>query len=283
MFKMKSLHVALGGALLLAVSALSAQITVKSGEKIAFLGDSITQQGNWESGYINLVMSALEANGIKAVKIPAGISGHKSNQMLARLERDVLKKKPQIMTLSCGVNDVWHGRRGVSLEDYRKNITEIVDKAQAAGIKVYILTSTMIYENPDHANNKKLAAYNDFLRSLAKEKNCVLVDLNADMQKQIAEIKAKYPKVKGNLLTVDGVHMNALGNIMMAEGILRAFGLNGEQIAKAEAVWDKKTFPQGFMRLTVKEYKTLSEKAFKVNKSVPDYVTGLAKKDAQAR
>ena len=269
MFKMKSLHVALGGALLLAASALSAQITVKSGEKIAFLGDSITQQGNWESGYINLVMSALEANGIKAVKIPAGISGHKSNQMLARLERDVLKKKPQIMTLSCGVNDVWHGRRGVSLEDYRKNITEI--------------TSTMIYENPDHANNKKLAAYNDFLRSLAKEKNCVLVDLNADMQKQIAEIKAKHPKIKGNLLTVDGVHMNVLGNIMMAEGILRAFGLNGEQIAKAEAVWDKKTFPQGFMRLTVKEYKTLSEKAFKVNKSVPDYVTGLAKKDAQAR
>ena len=103
------------------------------------------------------------------------------------------------------------------------------------------------------------------------------------MQKQIAEIKAKHPKIKGNLLTVDGVHMNVLGNIMMAEGILRAFGLNGEQIAKAEAVWDKKTFPQGFMRLTVKEYKTLSEKAFKVNKSVPDYVTGLAKKDAQAR
>ena len=93
MFKMKSLHVALGGALLLAASALSAQITVKSGEKIAFLGDSITQQGNWESGYINLVMSALEANGIKAVKIPAGISGHKSNQMLARLERDVLEKE----------------------------------------------------------------------------------------------------------------------------------------------------------------------------------------------
>ena len=117
MFKMKSLHVVLCGALLLSASALSAQITVKSGEKIAFLGDSITQQGNWESGYINLVMSALEANGIKAVKIPAGISGHKSNQMLARLERDVLKKKPQIMTLSCGVNDVWHGRRGGSLED----------------------------------------------------------------------------------------------------------------------------------------------------------------------
>ena len=65
------------------------------------------------------------------------------------------------------------------------------------------------------------------------------------MQKQIAEIKAKHPKIKGNLLTVDGVHMNVLGNIMMAEGILRAFGLNGEQIAKAEAVWDKRHFRRG--------------------------------------
>ena len=283
MFARKSLHVLLGGALLLTASALSAQMKVRNGDRIAFLGDSITQQGNSHAGYLNLVMTGLESAGIKAVKIPAGISGHKSNQMLARLERDVIQKKPQIMTLSCGVNDVWHGKRGVPLDAYKKNITQIVEKAQAAGIKVYLLTSTMITENPKHPNNQKLAAYNDFLRKLAAEKSCVLVDLNADMQKQIAEIKAKHPKIKGNLLTVDGVHMNVLGNIMMAEGILRVFGLNGEQIAKAEAVWDKKTFPQGFMRLTVKEYKTLSEKAFKVNKSVPDYVTGLAKKDAQAR
>ena len=71
--------------------------------------------------------------------------------MLARLDKDVISKKPQWMTLSCGVNDVWHfklklGKRtfqGVGLEDYKKNIRAIVDKAQAAGIKVMILTSTM--------------------------------------------------------------------------------------------------------------------------------------------
>ena len=280
MFKVKSMNLLLGGALFLAASALSAQITVRNGDRIAFLGDSITQQGNGPSGYLNLVMSALEANGIKAVKVPAGISGHKSNQMLARLERDVIQKKPQIMTLSCGVNDVWHGQRGVPLEDYKKNITQIVDKAKAAGIKVYILTSTMITENPQHPNNQKLAAYNEFLRSLAKEKSCTLVDLNADMQKQIADIKAKYPKLKGNLLTVDGVHMNPLGNIMMAEGILRAFGMTDAQIAKAGTAWDKKGFHQG-VYLTVKEYKALSEKARQANQSVPDYLKNLIKKEIQ--
>ena len=53
------------------------------------------------------------------------------------------------MTLSCGVNDVWHGERGVPLSAYKKNITEIVEKAQAAGIKVMILTATMIGEEAD--------------------------------------------------------------------------------------------------------------------------------------
>lgn len=280
MFQKRTLHCLLGGALFFAVSAVSAQISVKSGDRIAFLGDSITQQGNGPSGYLNLVMSALESNGIKAVKIPAGISGHKSNQMLARLERDVIRKKPQIMTLSCGVNDVWHGKRGIPLDQYKKNITSIVDKAQAAGIKVYILTATMITENPQNANNKKLVAYNEFLRELAKKKNCKLVDLNADMQRQITSIREKYPRQKGNLLTVDGVHMNPLGNIMMAKGILRAFGLTDSQIAKAEPLWEKKTFQQGFW-LNVKEYKALAEKAFQANMSVSDYLKDLVKKTIQ--
>lgn len=67
--------------------------------------------------------------------------------MLARLEKDVLSKKPDGMTLSCGVNDVWHGAREVKLEDYKQNITAIVDRAQAAGVKVMIRTSTMIKED----------------------------------------------------------------------------------------------------------------------------------------
>ena len=88
--------------------------------------------------------------------------------MLARLEKDVLSKKPDWMTLSCGVNDVWHFRlrlgkrtfKGVSLEDYKKNITAIIGKAQAAGIKVMILTSTMIGEDPSRQLNQDLIPYN---------------------------------------------------------------------------------------------------------------------------
>jgi len=232
----------------------AADIAIKSGEKLAFLGDSITAAG-WGNpgGYSKLVIAGLEANGIKAAGIGAGISGHKSNQMLERLDHDVLGKKPDWMTLSCGVNDVWHGDKGVPLDDaqaaagkyelrqgepakgtYKANITAIVDKAQTAGVKVMLLTATVIGEELDNDNNKKLAACNNFLRALAKEKKCLLADLNAAFQQRIKAGRSAKP---GRLLTSDGVHMNPDGDQLMASAILRVFGLDNAQLAKARQAW----------------------------------------------
>ena len=230
----------------------SAEIAVKSGDKIAFLGDSITA-GGWgnPAGYVRLVIAGLDANGVKAEPVPAGISGHKSDQMLARLDKDVLSKKPQWMTLSCGVNDVWHGKRGVPLDDdaaakpgaydekvaergtYKKNITAIIENAKKAGVKPVILTATVIHEKLDNAENALIAPYNDFLRSLAKEKHLPLADLNSLFQERIK--KENKPDTK--VLTSDGVHMNGEGNKLMAIGVLQAFGLNAAQIEKAKASW----------------------------------------------
>lgn len=229
----------------------AAEILVKSGDKIAFLGDSITQAG-WgqPSGYVRLVMEGLKANGIEAEAVPAGISGHKSNQMLARLEKDVLSKKPQWMTLSCGVNDAWHGAGGVPLDEamaangtfnasvaergtYKKNITDIIDAATAAGVRPVILTATVIKEELDGPLNQKVAPYNEFLRELAKEKKVPLADLNAMFHEAIKAAN----KPGTNVLTSDGVHMNAEGDQLMANGVLQAFGLSTEQIGKAKTAW----------------------------------------------
>ncbi len=230
------------------------EILVKSGEKVAFLGDSITAQG-WgnPAGYVKLVVAGLAANDVNIDVAPAGIGGHKSNDMLARLDRDVLSKKPQWMTLSCGVNDVWHGNKGVPLDDaqaagmtfvkrspgepdkgtFEKNITKIVEQATAAGVKVMILTATVIHEDLKSPENQKLAPFNDFLRRLAREKNLPLADLNAVFQERIKTANAPGK----NAYTIDGVHMNTEGNKVMATGVLQAFGLDLEQIAKAQAAW----------------------------------------------
>jgi lysophospholipase L1-like esterase len=233
-FNRRAVSALLAGALLVLPAANSrAAILAKSGQTIVFLGDSITQFG-WQNprGYVRLVLAGLETNGVKVVPVPAGVAGDKSNQMLARLKRDVLDKKPDWMTLSCGVNDVWHGTNGVPLAQYMANVTAIVDQCQAAGIKVMILTATGIGEDLDNQNNQKLAAYNEFLRALAREKKCLLADLNALFQETLRE-SAK----PGRLLTVDGVHMNQIGDQIMARGVLQAFGLDDAEMEKAEQAW----------------------------------------------
>ena len=234
-------------------------LLVKHGDKIAFMGDSITANGAGKNGYVTWVTAALNQEGLEVVAIPAGKAGHKSNDMLARMDADVISKNPQWMTLSCGVNDVWHfklhlGKRtfqGVSLEDYKKNITAMLDKARAAHIRVMILTSTMIGEDPASELNRNLIPYNDFLRQIARDYHCPLADLNRDMQealKKIPDVKGRakmfgdpgYARDIQNKLTVDGCHMNARGNAMMAKGVLKAFGMSDDQIAAAEKSWSDK-------------------------------------------
>jgi hypothetical protein len=46
---------------------------------------------------------------------------------------------------------------------------------------------------------------------------------------------ANMPEKK--VLTSDGVHMNPEGDRVMAEGVLKAFGLDDAQIKKAKEAW----------------------------------------------
>lgn len=213
--------------------AADSVLALKGGEKVSFLGDSITANGwNQPGGYVRLVAAGLKANGIEITPLPAGVSGNSSKDMLARFSRDVLEKKPDWVTISCGVNDVWHGDRGVPLEDYKRNMTSLVDQAQAADIRVMILTPTPIMEEPENAFNAKLADYNAFLRTLAAEKHCLLADPNADA---LAVFSAT-PKPR-RILTVDGVHPNPHGAELIAASVLEAFGLDDSQLSKARAAW----------------------------------------------
>ncbi len=255
----------------------SAEILVKPGDSIAFLGDSITQFGAQSPvGYVRLVESGLAAQGIDVTVIPAGLSANKSNDMLARLDKDVLNKKPTWMTLSCGVNDVMHGARGVELEPYKTNITAILDRAQQAGVKVVILTATQIGLPLTNAENVKLAGYNAFLRETAKARNLPLADLNAAMVAEQASLEKAGIK---RALTTDGVHMNIYGNLVMAKGVLSTFGLDNRQLTAVQARWNE--MPDLFqtaakIKLSLKELAAIEAYAASQNKSIEAIVNELS-------
>lgn len=253
----------------------AAGLLLKNGDSVAFLGDSITFGGAASpGGYVRLVESGLASQGVKITVIPAGVSGHKSDQMLARLEKDVLAKKPTWMTLSCGVNDVWHGMRGqgVSLEDYKANITAILDRCEKAGVKVLILTATQIKLPVTNPENTKLADYNAFLRDIAKARGLPLADLSADMAAEQAANPAR-------VLTTDGVHMNLFGNLMMAKGVLGAFGLGERELADVRKTWSAQPDlyqTNAKVKLSLNELAALEALAAKKGKSVDALVADLS-------
>lgn len=209
-------------------------ILIQNGQTLAFLGDSLTAHG-WElpGGYVRLVIDGLGKEGVKVTPIPSGGSGQTSQDMLGRLDRDILSKHPAWMTLSCGVNDVWVKARAVDLATYKKNVTAIVDQATAAGVKVVLMTPTVISEE-DNANNQQLVGYDDFIRTFAKERNLPLADCGGVIRAALEKLPTS-PLSRN--LTVDGVHMNPEGNVLMAKEVLRALGVPPADLEKIEQEW----------------------------------------------
>ena len=205
---------------------------IADGDSIAFLGDSITEAGNYPNGYINLFLRALELNGVKVTKYPAGVAGDRSDQMLARLEKSVLVKKPTWMTYNAGINDYIHLHVGNAKEleaatsNYVASTKAIFDRCDAAGVKVIVLAPTLM------AGEVVSAYYNVVLRERlipwlaaeAKRRGYPYEDLNA---REIAFLNGcKLPRnSRGYQLTGDGIHFNDWGNMMMAEGLCEVTGV----------------------------------------------------------
>jgi len=81
------------------------------------------------------------------------------------------------------------------------------------------------------------------------------------MQEELKTFPKDAPK--GKQLTSDGVHMNAYGNIMMAKGVLKAFGLSDKALTALEKDW--KNAPGGHsirfdISMSLNEYEQLQKK-----------------------
>lgn len=208
------------------------RVELKGGERIVFLGDSITQGGVGPQGYVTLVkqwLSKLRIDpGIEV--IGAGISGNKVPDLQKRLERDVLSKKPSIVVIYIGINDVWHSEsgRGTSKEDYEKGLKEIIQKIRDVGGSVILCTASVIGEKHDGSNklDKMLDEYCDISRRVASETKVQMLDLRKAFLAHSKE--HNQANKESGILTSDRVHLNAAGNQFVARKMLAALGVPEE-------------------------------------------------------
>jgi lysophospholipase L1-like esterase len=205
-------------------------VPLKKGDKIVFLGDSITQGGGEANGYITLLKKTLDDKnkdlGIETIN--AGISGDKVPDLQRRVDKHVVAKKPNIVFIYIGINDVMHGRddptKGTSADKFESGLREVIGKITDAGAKVILCTPSVIGEKKDSANklDKQLDAYADISRKIAKELKLPLCDLRKSF---VDYLKSNNPDNKASgILTSDSVHLNAAGNKLVAETMLKMLG-----------------------------------------------------------
>jgi len=217
---------------------------LKKGDRIVFLGDSITAGGGGATGYITLIKNALEANAkdLGVETVGAGISGNKVPDLQKRLEKDVLDKKPTVVFIYIGINDVWHWKKqpdgtmtgGTPKDKFEAGLKEIIGKIKAAGTRVILCTPSTIGEKNDGTNERDamLEEYSTISRSVAKDCGVQLLDLRkAFLDYEKANNKDNQPK---GLLTGDGVHLNKQGNAFVAGEMLKMLGVAPAPAAAAE-------------------------------------------------
>ena len=189
--------------------------------KVIFFGDSITQAGVKPGGYITLMQEKIKQDGGPSYElIGAGIGGNKVYDLYLRFQEDVLDKKPDVVVIYIGVNDVWHkqsSQTGTDPDKFLAFYTAMIKKLQASGIKVIVCTPAVIGERTDFSNSLDgdLNRYSQMIRNLAFKYGCGLVDL----RKAFLEYNmANNPGNKeSGILTTDRVHLNLNGNQLLAD------------------------------------------------------------------
>lgn len=179
--------------------------------RIVCFGDSVTgvyYHTGSRRAYTDMLGIALRrvAPQAQVEMINAGISGHTTVNALARIDRDVLSHKPDLVTVMFGLNDMTR----VPLGEYRANLKEIVTKCQTAGSEVVLATPNNVI-NTDGRPTDKLIQYCDAVREVGRELSVPV----CDTYRELDAVRA-YDAFDWRLLMSDAIHPNMDGHKRLA-------------------------------------------------------------------
>ncbi len=225
-------RLSLSMALLFLAACFAPKIDLHQGDRIVFLGDSITSQGDQPGGYVTIVRDTLTARhpdlGLEI--IAAGVRGNKVPDLRERLLRDVLSRRPAVVFIYIGINDVWHSIKpqgGTPASRYETGLRSIIGRTASSGARVVLCTPSVIGERYDGTNplDTMLDEYAAISRRVARELDVPLVDLRKAFLKHLRDYNVE--NLESGILTYDGVHLSDAGNRLVAEQVLKALGERG--------------------------------------------------------
>ena len=209
----------------------------KDNEKILFTGDSVTDAGRARpvgmnaglgNAYVAVVNNMLNAF-YPELRLPVyntGVSGNTSRDLAARFDSDVLALEPDTAVICIGFNDVWrqydypaYRETHVYIDEYERNLEEMVGKALKAGIRVILMTPYYIDPNREDWMRKSMDRYGAAVKKIAERHGLMCIDL----QKPFDEfLKYRYSAS----VVWDRVHPNNIGSMLIAREFLKAVGFD---------------------------------------------------------
>ncbi len=243
---------------------------VKDRQQIMMLGNSLTE-GEDPDGYVNMTRILLKhaAPEMTLYVGNAGKGGNTCVDMLDRLDRDVLRFRPDWVTVSAGINDVNRGftadhpdgdaPQGISLDQYRTTVTTLVRRVKKQGARVALFTPTVIKENLSSKENARLAPFRAAIREIAQREQCLLVDMGAAFLEALQPLQKPEMPLSG-VLTADGVHLLPAGSWLMAKTLVLAWGVAAHRIdAAKEAVMQEVEQQKATLQLRMHRYETANQ------------------------
>lgn len=203
------------------------QVELKKGDRIIFFGDSLTALAGIDGpkdkgvtmGYVRIVRDALKEKHRDVEVDWVATGGHTVPDLVKRVEKDVIAKKPTVVVIQIGCNDA----RRIPKDTFRSSLEELIDRLQQEKIQVIQCTLTSVGERHDGTNrdDAKLDEFAAVEREVAKAKGVPLNDLRRAF---VEHWKQKNPDNKSSgILTYDGNHFNDAGHRFVADQMLKKF------------------------------------------------------------
>ncbi len=226
----------------------SASFALRDGDRVVFFGDSITEQRLYTTYVEHYVATRFPDRKITFLNSGWGGDQTSTNECeachgvgaLARIDRDVIAKKPTVVTLLFGMNDgKYRDFDPAVLKEYEDGMSEIIKRLKAGTkARIYVMTPT-VYDASRHTSwshtdkyNHVLDRFSDAAKQIAARENLPVIDLHASTVDALTRAKATQADYT---FAPDGVHPSEDGQLVMAAEILRAWGApaNGSGVAVA--------------------------------------------------
>ena len=173
---------------------------LQSGDKMLFIGDSITDAGRRAEptaplgvGYVRMVVNAVTAKypEREIEFINRGIGGNTVLELEQRWQADVMDHKPDWLSVMIGINDVHRCYRDAAAQTDPQSYARIYDAllteaAEKFGPKMVLMEPFYLCSDPDHDINKQLVPYFDTVHALAEKFDALLVPVHQAFQKALA-------------------------------------------------------------------------------------------------